>query len=176
VAGLVETARGLLGTSGHELSESTLERVADTLHAAALDDGAREQVSAGRLERELRHAGLGLGDGAAGAWTAVPAKAPAGGGARKPRAAADPEAGQRVAEERAAAAAREKARKEARVAVAKAAKREERAGHALRAAEERRDRAAAALFAAEEALDEAQAEVAKAAEEHRRARGALDET
>ena len=178
VAGLVETARGLLGASGHELSESTLERVADTLHAAALDDAAREQVRAGRLERELRHAGLGLGGGTAQTWAAAPArprdKAPAA-DAAKPGAAADREAGRSAVEERAAAAAaREQARKQARAAVAKAAKRQERAGHALRAAEERRDRAAAALAGAEEALDEARAAAAEAVEEHRRARAALD--
>jgi hypothetical protein len=174
VAGLVETARGLLSADGSDLSESTRERVADTLHAAALDDAAREQVRAGRLERELRHAGLGLGDGATGALVAAPAKAPAV-GAGKQRSAADREAGRRAVEERAAAAAtREKARRQARAAVAKAAKREERAGHALRAAEERRDRAAAALAGAEEALDQAQAEAVEATDEHRRARAALD--
>lgn len=62
---LVETARGLLTSDGHELSETVVERVADTLHAAALDEHAREQVREGRLERELRHVGLGLGEGRA---------------------------------------------------------------------------------------------------------------
>jgi hypothetical protein len=56
---LTESARGLLSSEGHELSDTIVERVADTLHAAALDDEAREQVSSGRLERELRHVGLG---------------------------------------------------------------------------------------------------------------------
>jgi hypothetical protein len=63
VDGLVEIARGLLGSAGDELSATAIERVADTLHAAALDEGAREQVRAGCLERELRHIGLGLGLG-----------------------------------------------------------------------------------------------------------------
>ena len=61
---LVQAARGLLSSEGHELSPAVVERVADTLHAAALDEGAREQVREGRLERELRHVGLGLGESA----------------------------------------------------------------------------------------------------------------
>ena len=58
---LVEAARGLLDRDGHELSAATLDRVADTLRAAALDDDARTAVCDGRLVRELRYAGLGLG-------------------------------------------------------------------------------------------------------------------
>ena len=65
VDALVATARGLLSSGGHELSAATVERVAETLHAAALDDEARTQVSEGRLVRELRHVGLGAGLGAA---------------------------------------------------------------------------------------------------------------
>ncbi len=61
---LVERARGLLSSAGNELSASVIERVSDTLHAAALDEDAREQVLDGRLERELRHVGLGFGLGA----------------------------------------------------------------------------------------------------------------
>lgn len=61
---LVRAAQGLLSSDGHELSPPVVERVADTLHAAALDEAAREQVRDGRLERELRHVGLGLGESA----------------------------------------------------------------------------------------------------------------
>jgi hypothetical protein len=56
---LVDRARGLLSGGGAELSAARLEQVRDTLHAAALDEDARAQVSAGCLERELRHVGLG---------------------------------------------------------------------------------------------------------------------
>ena len=66
VEDLVERARGLLSSAGDELSPAVIERVADTLHAAALDEEARDQVRDGRLERELRHAGLGLGLGESG--------------------------------------------------------------------------------------------------------------
>ena len=64
VEDLVERARGLLSSAGNELSAAVIDRVSDTLHAAALDEDAREQVRDGRLERELRHAGLGFGLGA----------------------------------------------------------------------------------------------------------------
>lgn len=62
VDALVDAARGLLCGDGAKPSEAVIERVADTLHAAALDEDARDQVREGRLERELRHAGLGLGE------------------------------------------------------------------------------------------------------------------
>jgi hypothetical protein len=58
---LLEAAGGLLSSEGHELSPAVLDRVADTLRAAALDPEARELVKAARLERELRHVGLGAG-------------------------------------------------------------------------------------------------------------------
>jgi hypothetical protein len=183
VDALVERARGLLSDGGHELSSATLERVAETLHAAALDEGAREAMSAGRVERELRHVGLGLGEGAAVFAPAPPKPAPA---AKKPKPAAkkgggDAGAERRAAKERAAAEAAEKAdreaaRKRARAAVAKAAKAEERAGPAVRAAAERRERAAGALEEAEAALEEARSNADDAAEEHRRARSTLDES
>jgi hypothetical protein len=66
VDALIMLARGLLSSEGDELSPAVLDRVADTLNAAALDPGARAAVRDGRLERELRHAGLGaLGGGGA---------------------------------------------------------------------------------------------------------------
>jgi hypothetical protein len=61
VEALIASAHGLLTSEGHELSQAVIDRVADTLHAAALDDDARAEVDEGRLERELRHAGLGAG-------------------------------------------------------------------------------------------------------------------
>ncbi len=48
-----------MSSEGHELTQATLDRVSDTLHAAALDEDARGQVREGCLERELRHVGLG---------------------------------------------------------------------------------------------------------------------
>src|SRR5947209_12895465 len=56
---LSDAARGLLTDEGHGLTPATLDRVSETLHAAALDDDARKQVEHACLERELRHIGLG---------------------------------------------------------------------------------------------------------------------
>ncbi len=72
VESLLELARGLLSSGGHELSNMTLERVADTLHAAALEEQAREQVREGRLERELKHVGMAGGTAPARAPTPTP--------------------------------------------------------------------------------------------------------
>jgi hypothetical protein len=158
-------------------SPATLDRVAETLHAAALDEGAREAVRDGCLERELRHAGLGLGEAAA-VFAAAPSE-PAAKPKAKPVARKDAAAERKTAKERAAAAAaaeaeRDAERKRARAAVAKAAKAVERLGHAVRAAEERRERAAAALDEADKALEAARSSAAEASAEHERARAELD--
>jgi hypothetical protein len=197
---LVRAARGLLSSDGHELSPAVVERVHDTLHAAALDEGARGQVRDGRLERELRHVGLGLGEGAADPFAIAPAapKSRAKGSGAKPakatqRSRAEPPAAapssKPSADER--RAAREQAKREreqrerrerertqerkaARTAEAAAKRRAERAGHALTAAEERRERAAQALGQADEALRAAQAEAQEALDAHEQARAQLD--
>jgi len=196
---VVETARGLLTAEGEELSAAVLERVDETLHAAALDDAAREQVRGGRLERELRHAGLGFGEGvlAAGPPKAKPRKPAAEpratakpkqaapkskrsgkGAAKREQAAADRAAErERVAAERAEQQRldeeRAAAKKAARSAETAARRRAERAARALKSAEQRHARA-------EQAFDEAQAELADAREEaeealaeHERAKQAL---
>ena len=183
VDGLVDSARGLLSSQGHELSPATLDRVLDTLHAAALDDSAREQVRAGRLERELRHAGLGLGEAEAAAAATTkptPASVPrpkrdAGkAGAKSQRAERDEEARRRAAE--AARAEREHAAalKAARSAETTARRRAQRTARALRAAEERREHAAQALDEADETLAAARAEADAAADAHRSAQADLE--
>jgi hypothetical protein len=136
VDALTSTARGLLTSQGHELSPTIIERVSDTLHAAALDDDARAQVRGGRLERELKHVGLGMTPGA------VPARAPR---RKAPAAKAEP--------------------KRDRAAEREARRRVERATRALSTARERRDKAARALEEAEEALANAEAELAEAERE-----------
>jgi hypothetical protein len=174
VDALVDAARGL----GEELGGATLERVGETLHAAALDEDARAAVAGGRLARELRHVGLGLGEGADvfAAAPAAPSK-PAPKKAKQPvkRDGADKTAAaERVAAEKAARAEREAARRQARIAATEAGKREERAAAALRAAEERRERAASALEEADAALEAARAKAEETAAEHRRAREAFE--
>jgi hypothetical protein len=59
VDALTRAAGGLLSSQGHELSGPMLERVRDTLHAAALDRDARNLIADGCLERELKHVGIG---------------------------------------------------------------------------------------------------------------------
>jgi hypothetical protein len=55
---LVDAARGLLTSTGGDLSEATIERVRETLHAAAIDPDARDEVAAGRATRERSPRGL----------------------------------------------------------------------------------------------------------------------
>jgi len=78
---LAGKARGLLSSEGHALAQTKLEQVSETLHAAAIDEEARQQVREGCLERELRHVGLGpLGASDAGAPAqggSTPRKGPA---------------------------------------------------------------------------------------------------
>jgi len=178
VDALAGIARGLLSSEGHELSPTIIERVSDTLHAAALDDEAREQVREGRLERELRHVGLGvLGAPPAGA-AARPAgaasprvRAPAR-AAPKKKAAADRSAREeRERAERARAEARA-AEREARAAEREARRRVDHAERAHRVAAERRDRAAEALDEAESRLEAAETELVQAQEALRAAEAA----
>jgi hypothetical protein len=151
---LTEKARGLLSSDGHELTQATLERVSETLHAAALDADARAAVSDGRLERELRHVGLG-------ALEAGPAPR------RRPRA------------RKAGAGSRERDQKADQVKAARRAEAEardqwERATATLREAEKRRERAAGELREAEQAVREARRREVQAAREHQRAKRGLD--
>lgn len=50
---LLDLAGNLLAQAGHGTSRPTLDKVADTLMAAIVDEGAAETVRAGQLEREL---------------------------------------------------------------------------------------------------------------------------
>jgi hypothetical protein len=59
IRSLVRCAQQLLEAGGHSANEATLNKVADTLRAAALDEELREQVSAGRVVKEQSAAGLG---------------------------------------------------------------------------------------------------------------------
>ena len=179
VDALVDAARGLLTSQGEDLSATTIERVSDTLHAAALDESAREQVREGRLERELRHVGLGIGDSAAAAFAparpapgkaraskpvpaperaARPARGAAGGTAAKPEHDDDEQTERasdrrlREAQERAAAEDAQRERAAARTAA--------RAAEAK--AQRRAQSAARALDAAQRRRDEAAAALAEA--------------
>ncbi len=178
---LTGKATGLLTSAGHELSATMIERVTETLHAAALDEEARALVRQGRLVRELRHIGLGMGGGGAfGSREATTAEPPPRtGGSRtpaktaaKPRRGADrarePQAAEREAERR-----RADHRKAARAREVQARHESERAEKALRAAESRHARAAQALDEADAALACARTAADDAAAVHRQAQAAL---
>lgn len=156
---LTSTARGLLSSVGHELSAMMLERVGDTLHAAAIDRDARAKVADGCLEHELRHVGLGAG--------ALPGKRAAG--PRRQRSTAQGKPTERLTREQ------NEQLKAARRAAADARRAAERAAREVRMAKERRDRAAAALDDAEAHLAEAQTAAEEAARDRERSERALSE-
>ncbi len=163
VGGLVELAQGLLSAEGHQLTSTTLERVAESLHAAAFDQHARAQVNDGCLARELRHVGLGQSSSLSQSATA------AGAGARtraRPKAAPSAEA-------KRTERARAERLKAARTAEADARRAAERAARQLGTAQSRRDDAADALREAEDALAAAVEEAERATLEHDRADRAL---
>jgi hypothetical protein len=182
VENLLSSARGLLTAEGHGLSATTLERVAETLHAAALQDDARSEVRAGRLEHELRHIGLGV-PGAASSAPASPSRAAkpkrqsSQGATRDSRPRPTPprreDQGQSATQERAEARRVERERiqalKAARGAEAAARRVADRATQALKIAEGRHERAAEALRQAEDAVSHARDQALVAGDEHRRA-------
>ena len=61
IAELASAAASLLTEAGHPASEATLDRVRETLHAAAADQETGQRVRAGRLEREEAVTGFGFG-------------------------------------------------------------------------------------------------------------------
>lgn len=193
VANLVQAAEGLLSSEGQTLSQTTLERVGDTLRAAAIDEEAREQVESGCLTHELRFVGLGVGGLSAAPPRPPQARAESAGTGTKRRAATERETKQqRTAEKErdqadakaAAEAKRQKAEAERRrKAALKAARQAEtdarraatRAEKELAAAQARRDEAAAALDEADRLLSAAEANAQRAAAELRSAGQAVTE-
>ena len=167
VSALVDAARALLIAEGLAVSASVLERVGETLHAAALDDEAREPVDQGRLERELRHVGLGMGTGGDVAVTAQSKPAVARG---RPTAGNDAEARKQAeAQDRAQAQRRAEAHKEAKTREADARREADRTARAVNAAERQRARAAEALEVAEATLTAARQAARNAGKAHRNA-------
>jgi hypothetical protein len=191
VDALVDTARGLLSSEGHELSPTILDRVAETLHAAAVSDNARRAISEGRLERELRRVGLGVDAavGAIGAIGAIGAVGAGGAGAarkptpRKPTPRKPPRAQAKAdaapakpakPDVRAVARERGEARRAARVAEGDARRQLDLATRALKAAHGRRELAAQALAEADADVAAAEAEAAAAERAHAVAKATLE--
>jgi hypothetical protein len=168
VEALGAEARGLLSADGHELTAATLEKVSGTLHAAALEPGAREQVEGGRLERELRHVGLGEFGGPLTAAPPTPTRTPRSKPKRDAKATQQREAEKEAQRQRAAAlkAARQ-AERDARRAV-------QRAQRDLQTAEGRREDAATALAEAESAVTTAREQAERTARAHDETQAEID--
>ncbi|MDQ6817313.1 MAG: hypothetical protein M3018_07890 [Actinomycetota bacterium] len=176
VAELAESARGLLGSEGQELTPAMLDRVSETFHAAALDADARMQVKDGCLQRELRHIGLGTGGTASMPTTAADrraaTRAPSKTAERGAKAPSTPDK---------AAAARKQAERDlakqlsaARKAETDARRVAERAVREVRSAEQHRDNAVQSLREAEVALAAVRQGAEDAAGAHRRSQQELE--
>ena len=136
---LMDRARGLLSADGHGLTAARLEQVTETLHAAALDDAARDQVRDGCLTRELRHVGLGSLGAAESRAPAKRRRSAPSAAARRAAAAAGVRADHATAELKAAEERRQRAEAElgqAEAALATARKAAERAERERRRAEQ----------------------------------------
>ena len=140
VADLVDEAGRVLREAGRKPSTSTIDDIRDTLHAAAIDETARELVGAGRVVEPMRAVGFGVTPG----------------GPREVR----PQDERRREERRLA-----KAREALRAAQAEVRDRERdlrTAERDLRAVERDVDKARAALVAARERLEGRESDVADA--------------
>lgn len=152
VRALARLGRDILAGEGRSVSDAIVERIATTLDAAALDEGARFQLRAGRLTEELAPAGF---DAVAGM-----SPAPARAGSKQ---APAPARREQVAEaRRALQSARREAREESRRAAsaereaARAASAAESARHEAEQARGRAEAAERAVSAAEAALRDAE--------------------
>jgi DNA repair exonuclease SbcCD ATPase subunit len=73
VEDLASQATALVRQAGHPVTEKTAGEIRDTLHAAALDEEAREALASGRLDAPRR--AVGVFGGAASAGTPAPTRA-----------------------------------------------------------------------------------------------------
>lgn len=135
VRALTRRAEEILGEAGKPATRSTVERIHETLGAAALDEEARDALKGGRLTSELKMSGF---DSLVGIVPAPPRD--------------------ELAERREKKAERERERrrleKQARDLERRATAAEEKADEAERAAAEAREAADEARNAADEAADE----------------------
>ena len=152
IAELAGAAASLLTEAGHPASEATLDRVRETLHAAAADEGIGQRVRAGRLEREEAVTSFGFGSPPPAATAKAAAQA-------KDEAAQEKRARERRAEQE--KKARKKRRAEERLRDARSA---------LREAERAVQRQARELERSEAALSRRQAEAESAEQELERFR------
>jgi hypothetical protein len=152
VRALARLGRDILADEGRSVSDAIVERIAKTLDAAALDEGSRFLLRAGRLTEEVEPLGF---DALAG-MSVTPAKGRGTAAKAKPKGGAVADARRRLQE--AQREARERAR-EATHADREADRAESAAVKArsgAREARERADAAQAAVAEAQAALRDAQ--------------------
>jgi hypothetical protein len=152
VRALARLGRDILADEGRSVSDAIVERIAKTLDAAALDEGSRFLLRAGRLTEEVEPLGF---DALAG-MSVTPAKGRRTAAKAKPKGGAVADARRRLQE--AQREARERAR-EATHADREADRAESAAAKArsgAREARERADAAQAAVAEAQAALRDAQ--------------------
>jgi hypothetical protein len=152
VRALARLGRDILADEGRSVSDAIVERIAKTLDAAALDEGSRFLLRAGRLTEEVEPLGF---DALAG-MSVTPAKGRRTAAKAKPKGGAVADARRRLQE--AQRNARERAR-EATHADREADRAESAAAKArsgAREARERADAAQAAVAEAQAALRDAQ--------------------
>jgi hypothetical protein len=152
VRALARLGRDILADEGRSVSDAIVERIAKTLDAAALDEGSRFLLRAGRLTEEVEPLGF---DALAG-MSVTPAKGRRTAAKAKPKGGAVADARRRLQE--AQGKARERAR-EATHADREADRAERAAAKArsgAREARERADAAQAAVAEAQAALRDAQ--------------------
>jgi len=183
VSGLVEAALQVLQEAGHPVTDTTRDRVAATLHAAAADPAAAELVRHGRLTSDLDPSGFGTPldtDADAGPANArSPGRLAAGDGKGKGRTRVGREAAAAAAtgeedvaaaraRRKAAIAARDEARRRARLAADRAVlatRHAERLGRLADQAEREAARARANAAAAIETASGAREHAAQLARE-----------
>jgi len=148
VRALARLGRDILADEGRSASDAIVERIAKTLDAAALDEGARFQLRAGRLTEELEPPGF---EALAG-MTPAPAKRA---GTAKPKPSGVAQARQRVQEAQRDVRAREREAVEAEREAERAETAAKEARRTAKAARERSESAERALAEAEAALKKA---------------------
>jgi hypothetical protein len=150
VRALARLGRDVLASEGRSVSEQTVERIATALDAAALDEGSRFLLRAGRLTEELEPAGF---DALAAMAAAAPPKQRRGKAAKRPDVAGARRQLQEAKRE-ARVRAREASDAERQVERAEAAAADAR--RAAQTARGRSDEADRAVAEAETALRDAQ--------------------
>jgi len=150
VRALARLGRDILAEEGRSVSDAIVERIAKTLDAAALDEGSRFLLRAGRLTDELEPPGF---EALAGMAPAAPKKRAAAGKRTTAAVAAER---RRVQEAKRDARARGREADQAERAAKRAEDDAAKARRAARDARQRADEAKRALGEAEAALRAAQ--------------------